>query len=187
MTNLSKKTVRAISLLFVALVAAPVGANDDKLAEARARCKVVTDVAAKAREDAERRHDEATQRVANRTKEAANCVERAGQNILRAGIPPTLGSILGVLQDPLGYITDATKNAACNVVNASAAPVIRTGNDVNGAIRNAGSDAQRAFRGGVDDAAGGGGITNGSFYQAPVQQKDPSFWKKMSCNIFGSC
>lgn len=142
--------------------------------------------AAKAREDAAKRVDELEKRDAKAAQEASSCLSRAGDNIIRAAIPASIGSILGVLTDPGGYIQNATSNAACNVVTSEANKVARVPRDVNGAVRRAGSDADRAFRGTVDGALGGQGQSYGQ-YSGQQQPKDQSFYQTMSCRIFGRC
>jgi hypothetical protein len=142
--------------------------------------------AAREREEAAKRVDELEKRDAKAAQAASSCLSRAGDNIVRAAIPPSIGSILGVLSDPGGYIQNATSNAACNVVSNEANKVAREARDVNGAVRRAGSDADRAFRGGVDGALGGQGGSYGQYSGQPPP-KDQSFYQTMSCRIFGRC
>ena len=131
--------------------------------------------------------DKERRNAAKAAAEAQSCLARAGDNILRSAIPPSISSILGVLTDPDGYIRNATSNAACNVITNEANKTARGASDVNGTIRKAGSDAQGVFTGGVDDALGGKGASRGGYYTNEAKTEDQSFFKSMSCRLFGRC
>lgn len=154
------------------------------------RCKVVLATAQGAQEIRESEIREKERKAAQRAKEASSCLARAGDNIVRAAIPPSLGSIFAAVSDPAGYITNATSNAACNVVNQEAGKVARGYGDLNGALQREGGAVDQAFRGGVDQALGGNGASYGQ-YTGQQQQKgkddDREFWKTMSCRLFGKC
>lgn len=123
--------------------------------------------------------------AAKAAQEAQSCLARAGDGIIRAAIPPSIGSILGVLTDPEGYIKGATSSAACNIITNEANKVSRGVSDVNGAVVKAGSDAQRVFTGKVDGALGGNG--RGGYYPNDPSKEDQGFFKSMSCRLFGRC
>lgn len=121
--------------------------------------------------------------TAKGASQAASCLASAGDGILRAAIPPSLGSIFGVLSDPLGYATSAMTNAACSVITNAAGQVTRGASDISGAVRQAGSNAQGVFTGAVNKTVG----SSGDYYPTPKPATDPGFFQTMTCRLFGRC
>ena len=176
----SRALVTLASLVFVGLglalpALAQTAPND--------ACAAVKMRAEEARDKTKRKAQEEADDRAKKAKEASSCLARAGDGILRAAIPPSLGSILGVLSDPLGYATSAMTNAACSVMSTQADKVARGASDINGAIRKSGNEAQGVFTGTVNKTVGGAG----DYYPVPKPANDPGFFQTMSCRLFGRC
>ncbi len=150
-----------------------------------ANCEQVLGAAKAAKQEEMDKIEKERRNAAKRAQESQSCLARAGDSIIRAAIPPSLGSILGVLTDPEGYIRNSTSNAACNIITSEANEIGRGASDVNGAIRKAGSDAQGVFTGGVDGALGGN--SRGGYYSGAPKQEDQGFFQSMSCRLFGKC
>lgn len=121
-----------------------------------------------------------------RVQEASSCMQRAQDAIARAAIPPDLGSLLGVLADPVGMVKTATENAACNVVTNQANEVIRPVSSMQGAVRGASTQVQGAVVGKVNQTLGG---QAGTAYPLPnnQQQADKSWYQSFACRVFGKC
>lgn len=150
-------------------------------------CQSVLNAASLAKKKEMETIEKERRNAATRAQAAQSCLARAGDNIIRAAIPPSLGSILGVLGDPEGYIRNATSNAACNIITNESNEVARGASDVNGTIIKAGRDAQGVFTGEVDKGLGGGGISRGGYYSNEVKKEDQTFFQSMSCRLFGKC
>lgn len=169
----------AIALSSTAAIAAPPPPN--------ASCQAVLSAATDAKA-AEIEKIEAERRTATKVaQEAQSCLSRAGDNIIRAAIPPSLGSILGVLTDPEGYIRNSTSNAACNVMTNESNKVARGASDVNGTILKTGRDVEGGFTSEVDKGLGGKGNSRGGYYTNEAKKEDQSFFQSMSCRLFGKC
>lgn len=118
-----------------------------------------------------------------RISEQNSCLQRAQDSIVRAAIPPSLGSILGALADPVGMIKTAVSNAACNVVTDQANQVTRGINGVQSTVRGAASGAQYGVAGAVNGALGG---QAGNIYGQPPADDKP-FLQSFACRVFGRC
>jgi hypothetical protein len=169
-------------LICLAMLAMPVFAAQTAPNE---RCKYVLDGAAEAHDKALKDAEERAEKVATKAKESSSCLARAGDQVIRAAIPPTLGSVLGVLNDPVGMIQGAVGNAACNVIQKGTNTVSGTAGAMNGAVRGAGQDAQRQAMEKIDQAMGGQGITRG-VTPAPTPP-GKSRMEELTCRIFGRC
>ena len=179
-TNLAALLLNA-AVLCVACVAMPVGAQQADISQDP--CKDLDNSAREAMQARQAVIRQSELEHNKRVQEASSCLQRAQDAIARAVIPPDLGSLIGILGDPIGMVKTATENAACNVVTNQANEVVRPVTSIQGAVRGVSSQVQGTVVGKVNQVLGG---QAGSLYGSQ-QPADKSWYQSFTCRVLGKC
>ncbi len=143
---------------------------------------------AKANKEAHKKEIEtAAEDARKKAQEQASCLARAQDSVIRAAIPPSLGSILGVLADPVGMVQGAVGNAACNVITTETNKATGEMYKVQSGVRNESYKVQQGVTGAINGALGG---QAGNISTPPIQQPQQpqrSRLDELTCRVFGRC
>lgn len=181
--SIKHKTARTALLLSLVLACSAAFSQSAPQADRTADpCAAIQDAAQAAKKDHTEeilKNRDSMKKVA---KSVSSCLARAQDSVVRAAIPPSLGTLLGVLADPIGMVEKAAENASCNVITQEANKVSNEAYRVNSEVRGVSQRAQQAVTGAVNDAFGG---KAGNIYTPPPPERGEN--KSLICRVFGRC